>query len=135
MRFDEEMDRRLQNWARWRCLREDGGRVATASMQERVDGDGWDAPTVIPTSDAEAEETQRGVANLQGVQRYAVEVWYLGGGGVAQRCKRAQCSETELRRRVGLGQRALGQWLADKRAAAERERLRVVALQRSIGVR
>jgi hypothetical protein len=96
-----------------------------------VDGEGWDAPTVIPTFDAEAEETQQGVTRLEGVQRGAVECWYLGAGGVAQRCNRARCSETELRRRVALGQRALGQWLHDKRQAAETERARVVALQRA----
>ena len=130
MRFDEEMDRRLQNWARWRAFREDGGRVATCSFGERVDGDGWDAQQVIPTSDAEAEETQHGVARMDTNVRRAVEAWYLGGGGVAQRCRRADCSETTLRERVAHGQRQLGQWLADKREAARRERQRVELLQR-----
>lgn len=131
MRMDPEMDRRLSNWARWRCLREDGGHVATASLEERVDGAGWDAPTVIPVMDAEAEETQAGVMRLVSVQRYAIECWYLGGGGVAQRCRKAQCSETALRERVALGQRSLGQWLRDKRQAADRERARIDALQRA----
>ena len=133
MRFDGEMDRRLENWARWRFLREDGGRIATMSLEERVDQDrtGWDAQTVIPTFEAEGEETQSGVLRLVSVQRYAVECWYLGGGGVAQRCRRAQCSETELRERVALGQRSLAQWLHDKRSASEAERTRVEKLQRA----
>lgn len=131
MRFDGDMDRRLQNWARWRAFREDGGRVATCSFGERVDGGGFDAPTVIPTSDAEAEETEAGLrAALDVTHQRAVCAWYLGGGGVAQRCRRAECSETELRTRVALAHRKLGQWLTDKRAAADAERRRVEALQR-----
>lgn len=133
MRFDVEMDRRLTNWARWRMLREDGGSIPTATLGERVDCEGWDAPTVIGILEAEAEETQRGVNVMESVIRYAVEAWYLTSGGVAQRCKRAHVSETEMRRRVALGQRALGQWLHDKREAAEKERRRVEALQR-VGV-
>lgn len=131
MRMDVEMDRRLQNWARWRAFREGGGRVGGGSMEERVDGAGWDAPTVIPTSDAEAEETDKGVMAMDSVLRYATCTWYLTGGGVAQRCHKAQCSETELRRRVALGQRRLADWLQDKRAAADAERRRVEHLQRA----
>lgn len=111
MRSDPEMDRRLQNWARWRIARECGGRIPTASLEARVDGAGWDAPAVIPTGDAEAEVTQAGVAAMEGVLRYAAEVWYLCPGSVAARCRLMVCGETEARRRVGLAQRALGQWL------------------------
>lgn len=131
MRMDGEMDRRLSNWARWRHFREDGGRCGSPSTEDRVSGTGWDAPTVIPTSDAEAEETQAGVLTMPSVLRYATEVWYLSAGGVAKRCARAQCSETEMRRRVALGHRHLSQWLHDRRQAAERERDRVTALQRT----
>lgn len=131
MRMDTEMDRRLQNWARWRAFREGGGRTGGPSMGDRVDGAGWDAPTVISTNDAEAEETERGVMAMESVVRYATCTWYLTGGGVMQRCERAQCSETEMRRRVALGHLSLGQWLADKRAAADVERQRVEKLQRA----
>jgi hypothetical protein len=131
MRFDGEMDRRLQNWARWRIRRAEGGGIATASIVERVDGAGWDAPTVITTNDAEAEETEALVLRLESVLRYAVEVWYLNPGSVATRCKKAQASETEMRTRVARGQRLMGQALQDKRNAAHRERSRVEGLQRA----
>lgn len=130
MRFDEEMDRRLRNWARWVVERQDGGRVATCSFEERVDGEGHDAPTVIPTNDAEAVETHRGLQAISPVQSRAIVVWYSLGGTVARRCHEAGCSETTLRERVCAGQRALAQWLADQRAAADAERRRVEALQR-----
>jgi hypothetical protein len=131
MRFDGEIDRRLVNWARWRAMREDGGMVGSAGYDERVDGTGWDAPTVIPLLDAEAEETQALVLRLEGSVHYAVEVWYRHPGSVAARCKKIQASETEVRKRVALSHRYIGQWLQDKREAGERERDRLEALRRT----
>lgn len=128
MRRDDEMDRRLRNWARYLWMMNAGGRFASASMEDRVDGEGWDAPTVIPTDDAEAEETHAGVRALAGPQRAAVESWYLGNGTLRQKAARLCCSEWSLRERVSLAQRQLGQWLADKAEAAQRERERVRAL-------
>lgn len=132
MRMDADMDRRLQNWARYVWAMQDGGRIGTASTDARVDGQGWDAPTVISTNDAEAEETQAGVMTLRSELRAAVEAWYLGGGGVAQKCKRLCVSETTLRERIGQAHRALAQWLADKALQARRQRERVELLQRTV---
>lgn len=126
MSFDTEMDRRLINWARWTHMR--GSVPGAGAMESRVDGAGWDAPTVIPLLDAEAEETGKGVQTLENALRYAVSVWYLSSGGVAKRAAQCACSETELRRRIERGQRALGQWLQSKREAAELERTRVERL-------
>lgn len=129
MRMLQDMDRRLLNWARYVALMCDGGRVGRAGTEHRVDGVGWDAPTVIPTGDAEAEETGRGVVTLRSELRAAVECWYLGAGGVAAKAQRLCCSESTLRERIGLAHRQLGQWLADKALAARRERERVEALR------
>ena len=130
MRMDDDMDRRLQNWARYlHTMRDGGGDFARTSMAERVDGQGWDAPTVIPTNAAEAEETHAGVMQLPSELRAAAETWYLAGGGVAAKCRRLCISETTLRQRIGLAHRQLGQWLADKALQARRLRERVEALQ------
>jgi hypothetical protein len=132
MRLLEDMDRRLQNWSRYVWMMHSGGRVAGGgALEERVDGDGWDAPTVVPTDDNEAEETNAGVLALPGALRAAVEVWYLGAGGVKAKAQRLCVSETTLRERVGLAHRHLGQWLADKALAARRQRERIEALQAS----
>lgn len=131
MRYDDEWNRRLDNWARYRRQLAGGGRIAGPSLEARVDGAGWDAPTVIPTSDAEAEETENGVMQLPSVQRAAVEAWYLLPGGVAQRAARLCCSETTMRERVALAHRTLGNWLNDRHEAAKRQRERVEALQRA----
>jgi DNA-directed RNA polymerase specialized sigma24 family protein len=135
MKMDTEMDRRLLNWARHLLsLQAGAGGYSSASMGERVDGQGWDAPTVIPTSAAEADETHVAVMALASELRAAVESWYLGAGGVAQKCKRLCVSETTLRQRIGLAHRALGQWFADKALMARQQRERVEALQRAAAV-
>lgn len=131
MRLLEEMDRRLLNWARYLWMMKAGGRMASPSLQARVDGEGWDAPTVVPTNDAEAEETHAGVAAMPSEQRAAVESWYLGNGGVAAKARRLCIGETTLRERVGMAHRRLDAWLTDKRQAADRERARTEALQRA----
>ncbi len=131
MRMDDDMDRRLQNWARWRHMCRGGGHFSAPSIEARVDGLGHDAPTVIPTSDAEAEDTEAGVMALDSVLRAAVESWYLGSGGVAARCKRLCCSETTLRTRIGLAHAKLSEWLCARHARRQDQRARVDALQRS----
>lgn len=136
MRMIGEMDRRLQNWARYIWMMNAGGRMASASaLQERVDcaaGDGWDAPTVVPTDDAEAEETHAGVMTLPSELRAATEAWYLGHGGVKHKARRLCVSEKTLRDRIGLAHRHLSQWLAEKHQAAKRHRERIEALQAAV---
>ena len=136
MRMLDDMDRRLQNWARWCWQLADGGRPASGHSweEDRVDGEGYDAPTVIPTSDAEAEETGKAVAAMPSELRAACEAWYRGSGGVQQKCKRLCISETTLRERIGRAHRWLAQWLSDRRLLADRERERVEAA-RSAAVR
>ena len=131
MRFDDEWNRRLDNWARWVLASQGGGRMGAPSLEARVDGAGWDAPTVVPTNDAEAAETARAVMALPSVQRAAVEAWYLAPGGIAQRAARVCCAVTTLRERVALAQCQLGQWLTERRQQATDERRRVERLQRS----
>jgi DNA-directed RNA polymerase specialized sigma24 family protein len=125
MRLDPDMDRRCQNWARYRL----GSKIIAPTIEARVDGSGWDAPTVIPTNQAEAEETERGIKSLEAVLQRALMAWYVDGGGLAQRARKCECSETTLRDRVGLAHRNLGQWLCDQANAQMRERVRVEALQ------
>ena len=131
MRLDDGWSRRLDNWARWRLARQQGGRLPPQEMKERVDrSDGWDAPAVIPTNDAEAAETEAGVMALPSVQRAAVEAFYLHPGGLAARALALCCSVTTMRERVALAHVMLGQWLYERRARMSAERARVVAGQR-----
>jgi hypothetical protein len=125
-----DIERRLLNWARWRALMSDGGgNFARASMEERVDGEGWDAPTVINTLDAEAEETERGVLLLQSPLRAAVEIIYIGNGTIKRKAARLCVSEATLYLRVDQAHRALASWLSEKARAQQEHKRRLQALQ------
>lgn len=137
MQMLDDMDRRLRNWAEVMLERTaGGGGVPTVDLQRpRVDCEartGWDAPAVVPVSYAEAEVTHLGVQALPGALRAAVECWYLHPGGVRVRAARLAVSETTLRQRIGLAQRELSQWLADRAAAAQAERARVERLRAGV---
>lgn len=60
MARDIEMDRRLQNWARWRVGMSYGGLgYASVCYEDVVDKSRNDAQAKIPTLSVEAEETDR----------------------------------------------------------------------------
>jgi hypothetical protein len=127
-----DIERRLLNWQRWRALMHDGGgNFARASTEERVDGQGWDAPTVINTLDAEAEITEQGVMALASPLRAAVESMYLAGGGVARKARRLCISEATLYLRVEQAHRALASWLSDRTLVQRAQQERMQALQRA----
>jgi len=129
-----DIERRLLNWARWRALMSDGGgNFATSQMdQERVDRSGWDAPTVIPTSDAEAEETEKAVHALERSLHLAVTVFYLGSKGHEAKARRLGIAVTTMYARIQQAHASLDRWLREARAAADLERQRVEALQRTL---
>lgn len=128
-----EIERRLNNWARWRAsMSAGGGNYATVELGAmRVDGQGWDAPTVIPTNDAEADETERAVQSLPVEQRDAVFAAYVGTRSVAERARRLGVSLSTLYARVDTAHLALARRFAEAREAAEAERKRVEVLQRA----
>lgn len=130
----EDIERRLLNWARWRCGLMRGG-LGYASVDlgaERVDGGGgYDAPAVIPTSDVEASETDQAVMSLPGELRRTVEVCYLDGGGVQRHAAKLACSESTIKARIWRAHRLLSAWYAGRAAAAREQRARVEALQRA----
>lgn len=127
----EDIERRLLNWARWRALMADGGgRFARVTLgEERVDGEGWDAPTVIGTDDAEAEVTEQAVMALPSPQRAAVEAHYLGTGTAARKAARLCIAVATMYQRVEVAHRSIARWLADRVQMQREQRARVEALQ------
>lgn len=127
-----EIDRRLQNWARYIArLNSGGGNYASVDFGvSRVDGGGYDAPTVIPISDGEAQETDRAVERLELGQRDAVRAAYLGTGSVKERARKLGLSLATLYARVELAHKVLDREFAAARTAADAERKRVEQLQR-----
>lgn len=127
-----EIERRLLNWARYvALLNAGGGNYASVDMTvERVDHDGYDAPTVIPITDAEAEATDKAVEALEVDQRNAVRAAYLGTSSVAERARRLCISLATLYSRVEAAHHSLARAFADAKVAADAERKRVEQLQR-----
>jgi hypothetical protein len=121
---------RLKMWALWCARNRGGGQYATATLAERVDCAGWDAPAVISNIDAEAEETDRAVRALDATLRETVVVYYQSGRGIERRAARLGVSVATMYGRVDLATHVVARWLADKQRAAAAERARVEGLQR-----
>ena len=119
-----EIERRLLNWARCRL----GPSIGTSGTT-RVDGEGWDAPTVIPNNEADAAETERAVQSLESSQRTAVIDVYTGSGDIRSKAKKAGISVATLYSRVDAAHKCLDRWFRDQHQAAEAERVRVEKLQ------
>lgn len=130
----EDIERRLLNWARyWALMEGGGGNFASSDMtQERVDGGGWDAPTVIGTNDAEAEETERAVQSLEPGLEAAVREYYLEGGSIKRRASSVGVSVATLYLRIEQAHRAISNWLSEQARARDEQRRRVEALRVSV---
>lgn len=128
----EDIERRLQNWARWKLGATHSG-LGYASM--RWDG-GIPTPgnreSVVPTIDCETEETDRAVMALESRLRATVEVEYLQGWSARRKAQHLACSEPPVKSRIWQAHRHLSHWLADKaqQARVERERVQQVEGQR-----
>jgi hypothetical protein len=127
----EDIERRLQNWARWKlgavhsglgyaAMRWAGG-VVTPGRRE----------SVIPTIDCEAEETDRAVQELEPRLRATVEVEYLQGCSLRRKAQQLACSEPAVKSRIWQAHRQLSHWLADKAQLARVERARVETAMRT----
>lgn len=132
MARNEEMERRCLNWARWKDGAGSGGLGygSNAGMWSEVARDGY-RTAVVPTSDVEAEQTDRGVAALESRLRRTVEVYYLGTGSIDERCKQLQISRATIYVRVDRAHEALSAWLREVEAQARHERERLELLARA----
>jgi hypothetical protein len=120
----EDMERRLQNWARWKF-----GAGAGALGYARVNPAtvlGADRSQIdearIPTVDCEAEETNQAIVQLPSELRATVEVVYVGAGSMAQKARRLAVTPATVDQRVWRAHRLIQSWLADK--ALQRRRVR-----------
>lgn len=130
----EDIERGLLNWARWTAQMESGGGnfARTDMTQERVDGGGWDAPTPIPTNDAEAELFDKAVSALRVELRETVVRVYLHGGRMKDKARHLGVSEATVYLRIDQAHIAISGWLRDRRLAQDDQRKRTEALQRSV---
>lgn len=128
----EDMERRLQNWGRWKHGAGAGG-LGYAKVNfaaDVVDCDRVDE-AVVPTINVEAEETDRAIMTLASELRATVEVVYVLGGGMAAKARRLACTERTVRARLVRARSAISHWLSEQAEARQRQRQRVEALMAS----
>jgi len=129
---DEEIERRLRNWARWKLsggdwrgagVRSGSGAFPWSSGQRS----GYYKPVVVPILAAEAGETDRAIATLSLELQGVLRGWYIGllpGGGrmsgvwgQADLARELECSRSTLQRRLADGRQAVMNALILRRVA------------------
>lgn len=131
MARDEEIERRLNNWARWRAGMHNPLGYAAVDLTAIAVGQGDRyREASIPVMGAEAAETDEGIRTLPSELRRTIEVQYLEGGSVAKKARKLCCAEATLYARIDQAHRLLRRWVADRVETRRREAERVQRLQR-----
>ena len=127
----EDIERRLNNWARWKLGGTSGGLGFSKPWLDREGGGYSYREAVIPIVDCEAEETDRGVQRLDDVTQETLEKVYIGSGSLARKSVSLGVSESTIHARVWEAHRRLASWFSELRRLARDEQRRVELLQRS----
>ena len=130
MARNEEMERRLLNWARWKLTNGAGllGFAAVDLEEAGMPREPYaDAP--IPTSNIEASETDEAVKRLPSDLRATVETHYLSNAPFSLKLKRLCISKPALYLRIERAHRLLCDHFMAKldRQRMERERVERLA--------
>lgn len=130
MARNEDMERRLLNWARWKLTNGAGllGFAAVDLEEAGMPREPYaDAP--IPTSNIEASETDEAVKKLPSDLRATVETHYLSNATFALKLKRLCISKPALYLRIERAHRLLSDHFMARldRQRAERERVERLA--------
>lgn len=134
MARNEEMERRLLNWARWR-LTQGGGPLGYAAVNLETAETGVRTPyedVPVPTSGIEASETEDSVRRLPSELKRTVEVHYLDGGNERRRLAKLCIGKSTLHARIERAHRLLAEHFAARSDRAKAERARVERLQVSV---
>lgn len=135
----EDMDRRLDNWARWRAGGRAGGLgFAAVNTLAALGGDrGRYREATIPTVDCEGAETDIAVRALPVELVRTIEVHYLSGLGVAAQAVKLGVTPATVRVRLCRSHGLLQTWFADQaqQRRAQRERVERVTQAARPGVR
>ena len=133
MARDADIERRLINWADWLAgLRSRGLGFATANMgAERVDGEGYDAPSRNPVFDGEAEITDKAVRTLAPDLQKTVVLVYTGPGGLRRIAQQLGVAEITVHTRVWAAHYRIKVWLSERTAEQRAQHERNEALRRA----
>ncbi len=122
-----EIERRLENWSRWK---QGGGLGGLGYASVQLNGESERArfrEAVIPTVDCEAEETDRAVAGLESTLRRTVEVFYLEPEGYEAKARYLCIGVAGMYRRLERAHALLHNWFVELQAKRRAERARVEA--------
>jgi len=123
------IEQRLQNWARWVLTRR-GELGFQSSDTMRPGGTGGYRQAAIPIADAEASDTDEAIRRLYpGGLALAVQEFYTGQGGIADKAGRLHCGESTLHKRIDDAHRQLAEHFLAQQDRAKAERARVEALK------
>lgn len=133
MARDADIERRLINWADWLAgLRSHGLGMASVDMAaDRVDGEGYDAPSRNPIFDDEAEITDKAVRALVDNLRRTVVAVYIGPGGIKRIAQTLGISERTVHERIWQAHYRIKVWLSERQAQDRLQRERDAALRAS----
>jgi hypothetical protein len=125
----EEIHHRLMNWARWKHGDRTGGLGYARVQLNGVPTRSAYRESIIPTSEAEAVETDDGLRQLPTDLQRAVEQVYLQARSARRAAPLLGCSPATVLVRVDDAHRLLQHWLTERQRAGQAERARVEALQ------
>jgi hypothetical protein len=126
----EDIERRLQNWARWVHGAGSGG-LGYGSTWNTEAGSSRFREAVIPTVDCEASATNEAIEALDATLRQTVRQVYLTGDSGSIDAAKLGVSEATVKSRIWDVHRRLSRWFTERDATARAERQRVEALARA----
>lgn len=131
MARSDDMERRLDNWARWMHGGSTGGMgFASVNLLSALGGDrSAHREATIPTVDCEGAQTDEAIKALPRELGDTVRVVYLLGCGMRDKARRLGVSEATVRLRMGRAHRLLETWLVDQAQQCRAQRERVEAVQ------
>jgi hypothetical protein len=122
----EDVERRLLNWARWLIGGRSGGLGYATVSYGAVGADCSKVrESVIPTSEAEAVETDDAVKELATELQLVLAMHYRDGKSVAMISVESYCSVATVYNRLDRAHRLLDQTFSDRAEARRAERARV----------
>ena len=124
----EHIERRLQNWTRWKLGSSMGGLgFSSVNLSEDAGRDGY-REAVIPTIDCEAEETDRAIMTLPSELRRTVEVVYIDNTGMEAKARKLCCTRDTVSKRIERAHLGISRWLQDAQDKRKAVRARLVAV-------
>jgi hypothetical protein len=129
-RENEDYERRMQNWRRWRLGGGDTSTGASPSVYQIMASGIYNRhearyrESTIPLLVGEAMDTERAVRSLDRALRAAVETVYLARGSLASKARSCGCRREALLERLRIAEGLILLHVQDQRAQRERAQSR-----------